>query len=73
MKTLHMVTFILLVVGGLNWLIFGLFGMDVVGKVFGGMTTAGAMTAYVLVGLSAIAELLMHKNACKMCKPAGTM
>ena len=35
MKSLHMITFILLVVGGLNWLLVGVLGWDV-GNIFGG-------------------------------------
>ncbi|MDE2312476.1 MAG: DUF378 domain-containing protein, partial [Patescibacteria group bacterium] len=30
MKALHMIAFILLVIGGLNWLLIGLFKVDVV-------------------------------------------
>ena len=34
-KAVHGVAFLLLVVGGLNWLLVGLFGWDV-GELFGG-------------------------------------
>ncbi len=66
MKGLHMVTFLLLVVGGLNWLLQGLFGWDV-GQLFGGQGETVSRVIYVLVGLSAIAELAMHGKSCKMC------
>ena len=66
MKGLHGIAFILLVIGGLNWLIFGIWGMDV-GTWIGGMDTPIATIIYVLVGLSAIYELLTHKKTCKMC------
>ena len=58
MKNLHMVAFILLVIGGLNWLLVGL-----------GVWNVGAVTKaiYVLVGLSAIVELATHKKNCKCC------
>jgi uncharacterized membrane protein YuzA (DUF378 family) len=29
-KTIHMVAFVLLAIGGLNWLLVGLFGLDLV-------------------------------------------
>lgn len=67
MKGLHMVTFLLLVVGGLNWLLQGLFGWDV-GQLFGGQGEMLSRFIYVLVGLSAIAELAMHAKCCKLCK-----
>ena len=66
MKALHIVTFILLVVGGLNWLLVGLFGWDV-GYFFGGMDALLSRAVYVLVGLSAIVVFFGHKKDCRMC------
>lgn len=43
----------LLIIGGLNWLIIGIFNVDVVAKL--GMTIARII--YVLVGLSAIVQI----------------
>ena len=64
---LHMITFLLLVVGGLNWLLVGLFGWDIGEKVLGGMDSSLAKIVYILVGLSAVAEIAMHKKLCKQC------
>lgn len=66
MKTLHMITFTLLVIGGLNWLLLGLFGWDV-GQIFGGQAAMASKVVYVLVGLSAIYEIATHKSNCKWC------
>lgn len=66
MKMLHMVAFILLVVGGLNWLLLGLFGWEI-GALFGGQDMLISKIIYILVGLAAVAELLTHKSNCKMC------
>ena len=63
---LHMITFLLLVVGGLNWLLVGLLGWDI-GMLFGGQMATISRVIYVLVGLSALAEVAMHKSDCKMC------
>ena len=63
---LHMLTFLLLVVGGLNWLLVGALGWDI-GMLFGGQGMLISRIIYVLVGLSAIAEVMMHKNMCKDC------
>jgi len=61
-----MVTFILLVIGGLNWGLYGLTGWEI-GQLFGGMEAGLSKTIYVLVGLSAIVELATHKKACRAC------
>lgn len=45
--------FILVVVGGLNWLLVGLFSWDLVAAIFGDMTAASRVV-YTLVGLGAI-------------------
>lgn len=65
-KSMHMVSFILLVVGGLNWLIYGIWGTDV-GAWIGGMMTTQARVIYILVGLAAIYEIATHKGRCKEC------
>lgn len=58
LNTLDWIAIILLVVGGLNWLLVGLFSFDLVAYIFGYMTTV-ARIVYVLVGLSAVYTLLM--------------
>jgi uncharacterized protein len=72
MKSVHMVTFILLVVGGLNWLLYGLLGWEI-GSLVGGMDSMIAKVIYILVGLSAIYELATHKKSCKECGSGGAM
>ncbi len=69
MKTLHMVTFTLLVIGGLNWLLTA-FGYNVVEMVLG--TGTVTMVVYVLVGLSAIWEVITHKQNCRNCNSGGS-
>ena len=63
---LHTLSFLLLVIGGLNWLAVGLFKWDV-GQIFGGMEATVSRIIYVLVGLSALYEVASHKKNCKMC------
>ena len=63
MKLLHMITFTLLVIGGLNWLLTA-FNYNVVDMYAPGTV---AQAIYVLVGLSAIFEIVTHKQNCKMC------
>ncbi len=70
MKTVHMIAFILLVIGGLNWGILALTGWDV-GQLLGGMDSVGAKVVYVLVGLAALYEVATHKARCRECNPSG--
>ena len=63
---IHMVTFILLIIGGLNWLLVGLAGWDV-GMLFGEDGNMVSRVIYVLVGLSAVYEIVMHKKNCSCC------
>lgn len=67
---MHKATFILLVVGGLNWLIYAIFNWEI-GQIFGDMNNIIARIIYILVGLSAVYELLAHKKMCKHCNPGG--
>lgn len=66
MKMLHMVAFLLLVVGGLNWGLVGLFNYNLVESLLGGMAGA-SMLVYVLVGASAVYIGATHMGDCKVC------
>ena len=73
MKGLHTITFLLLIIGGLNWGILALTGWEV-GSLFGGMGSTVSKIIYILVGLSAVYEVISHKGMCKKCgKDAGMM
>lgn len=63
---LHMVSFLLVIVGALNWGLLALTGWEV-GQLFGGMDATVSKVIYVLVGLSALYLLVGHKKDCKMC------
>jgi uncharacterized membrane protein YuzA (DUF378 family) len=69
---IHTVTFILLVIGGLNWLAVGLFGWDL-GVLFGGQMEFVSRVIYVLVGVSAVYEIFTHKTNCRACTPGQSM
>ncbi|MEK7176004.1 MAG: DUF378 domain-containing protein [Patescibacteria group bacterium] len=61
---IHIITFILLIIGGLNW------GLEVLGYGLGNYLPAGLMTlVYALVGLSALYEVFSHKRFCRNCNP----
>lgn len=61
-----MVSFILLIIGGLNWLVLALFDWEI-GQLFGGMDAGISTIIYVLVGLAALYEIFTHKANCKSC------
>jgi len=67
MKGLHGVAFILLIIGGLNWLLLGVFQWEV-GNVFGGQSTVISRLIYIVVGLAALYELFTHKRNCRQCE-----
>lgn len=70
-KGLHMLAFVLVVVGGINWLLVGLIGWDI-GQIFGGMDAMISRIIYVLVGLSAIYLAASHKKDCKVCSGSSS-
>jgi len=60
MEMLMTITFWLLVIGGVNWGLWGAVGVDLVAAVFGGNDKPLAKLVYVVVGISAVAQLLSH-------------
>ena len=66
MKSLHMIAFVLLIIGGLNWGLTAL-GWNVVNMLLGSWPLVEQIV-YVLVGLSAILEVVTHKSNCTMCE-----
>ncbi len=61
MKGLSLVAFVLLIIGGLNWGLVGLFGFDLVATIFGDMSII-ARVVYVLVGVSALYSLTLFSK-----------
>lgn len=71
MKALHVVAFILLAIGGLNWGLIGLGGFaggdwNVVHMVLGSWPMVEWLV-YVLVGASAVWLFVTHKKDCRAC------
>jgi uncharacterized membrane protein YuzA (DUF378 family) len=62
MKFLNILTLALVIVGGLNWGLVGLFSFDLVGAIFGDGSVL-ARIVYTLVGLSAAWQLLPLSSA----------
>ncbi|MCH8049302.1 DUF378 domain-containing protein [Patescibacteria group bacterium] len=61
----HVVAWVLLIIGGLNWGLVGAFDLNIVELVLGGVPWLLDLT-YILIGLSAVAMLFC--KSCKKCK-----
>ena len=66
MKLEHMVTFLLVIVGALNWGLVGLLNVNLVKMVVGSWPSLESLV-YILVGVSAVYVLATHKGDCKTC------
>ncbi len=64
MKALHIISTILLIIGGLNW---GLIGLNLGWSLESILPSSVLMIVYILVGLAAIYEIFTHKKYCKVC------
>jgi uncharacterized membrane protein YuzA (DUF378 family) len=47
------IALVLVIVGGLNWLLVGIFKFDLVAAIFGGMSVVSRIV-YILVGVAAV-------------------
>lgn len=54
MKALNYIALILIVIGALNWALIGLFQFDLVGAIFGGMTSMLSRIIFTIVGLAGL-------------------
>jgi uncharacterized membrane protein YuzA (DUF378 family) len=75
MKGMHMVAFLLLAVGGLNWGLVGLgnwmgSNWNLVNLLFGSWPMVENLV-YVLVGVSAVVIAVGHKKDCRQCSAMG--
>ena len=76
MKALHMIAWILLIIGGLNWLLIGIGGFvganwNVIDLILGSWPMV-EWIIYILVGLSAIYELVTHRKNCRTCSTGSS-
>ena len=66
MKTMHMIAYTLLFIGGLNWGLIGLFNLNLVMLLFGAWPSV-VMLVYILVGVAAVYVAATHMSDCMMC------
>ena len=58
MKILNLLTLALVIIGGINWGLVGVAQFDLVAAVFGGQDAILSRVVYVLVGLSALWQIM---------------
>jgi hypothetical protein len=61
MKTIDVIAAILLIVGGLNWGLVGVFSFDLVAKIFGDMSVISRIV-YILVGAAALYQAILWNS-----------
>lgn len=73
MKGLHTLSFILVIIGGLNWGLVGLAGLmspgsdwNVVHMIFGAWPMVEGLV-YLLVGIGALVLVATHRRDCRAC------
>ena len=54
MRIVNIIAYILVIVGAINWGLFGLFNFNLVSSVFAGARTMGAVITYSLIALAAL-------------------
>ena len=54
MRIVNIIAYILVIVGALNWGLFGFFEFNLVSTIFSGARTMGSVIVYTLIALSAL-------------------
>ena len=54
MRIANIIAYVLVIVGAINWGLFGLFNLNLVDKVFAGARTAGSVIVYTVIALAAL-------------------
>jgi uncharacterized protein len=65
MAALKLVAYILVIVGGVNWGLWGIAQFDLVATIFGGNTAMLARVVYSLVGVAAVVLAVMKLTQAK--------
>jgi len=62
MKLVDVIAAVLLIIGGLNWGLVGIFEFDLVATIFGGADSALARLIYTVVGVCAVYQMIQFKG-----------
>ena len=58
MVVANIISYVLVIIGALNWGLFGIFDFNLVGWIFQGPRTAGSIIVYVLITLAAVWRII---------------
>lgn len=70
MRVIHWIALILVIVGALNWGMWGFFQIDVISAIFGGARTMVSRIIFALIGLAGLWCFSLFKMlaSCDICK-----
>jgi uncharacterized membrane protein YuzA (DUF378 family) len=73
MKKIHLIASILVIVGAINWGLWGFFQFDLVAFIFGGMSAPISRIIYAVVGLAGLyeAKQMIAPKSCSSGKKGG--
>ena len=54
MRIVNIIAYILVIVGALNWGLYGVFNFNLVSSIFSGARTAGSIIVYTLIALASL-------------------
>ena len=54
MRIVNIIAYILVIVGALNWGLFGFFNLNLVSSIFSGARTVGSIIVYTLIALASL-------------------
>ena len=54
MRIANIIAYVLVIVGAINWGLFGLFNFNLVSTVFSGARTAGSVIVYTVIAIAAL-------------------
>ena len=72
MKVINMIVLILIVVGAINWGLWGFFQFDLVAYLFGGNTEWVSRVVYAIVGLAGVWSLSFFARCKAICGCCST-
>lgn len=61
MKASHIIITLLIIIGGINWGLWGFFQFDLVAELFGGSSSTLSRFVYSIVGIAAVYQLVTLK------------
>ncbi len=54
MRIANIIAYVLVIIGAVNWGLFGLFNFNLVSSIFSGARTAGSVITYTIIALAAL-------------------